>query len=849
MEPLPGTFPPADTEVLLGLAKRGCRTALGTLLARYRRRLSVLVAFRVGRRLREKLDVDDLLQEVSLEAHQQIRRFQGDTKREFLCWLRKVLTTTVSNQVRHYFGTRKRDPRRERSIPLGTEGSWTSDGNLIAPYSSPSQRASRSERATILAEALRGLPASYREVIVLRQIEGESFTEVARRMGRTEDSVRNLWIRALARLRTELEGCHDLGGGWLSRCHRSRGMRTPGSGSDPDSEPGCASSVEALEHYLAALQEGHRPSREAFMAEHPDLSDDLARCLDVLEFIQSAAGGATPGPQSSPSDDALPPDTILGDYRLIREAGRGGMGIVYEAEQVPLARRVALKVLPFVAALDAKLVQRFRIEAQLAAQLNHPHIVPVYAVGSERGFHYYAMRFIEGQSLAAVIRERQRLERPSVEPPSAPRARIFARAVASIGLQAAEALEHAHSLGVLHRDIKPGNLLLDETGSLWVADFGLARLRDDPGPTQTGDLLGTLRYMSPEQVLARRGVVDQRSDVYSLGVSLYEALTLRPAFDGKDQQALLQQVLFDEPTPPRRIDPTIPKALETVILKAMTKEPAGRYATSAEFADDLGRFLADTPVLARPQSVVDRTVKWARRHRTPMMAAATALVLALTVASALLWHERNQTAAALDETRRTLDRESRAMDVIVVGAHTLTMGAMASMTHNMTPAQEQAAQPFLHQALSFYDTVSRIPGDDLHRRETKAKAWFGIGLTRWLLKRPDAEEAYRQSIALYDRLLAEAPSPQLRLQQLASLKFLAIVIHNRRGLDKAEPVFLDLLARERALAASAPSDPSFRTYLTNDLTAWGEMLKAAGRSEEAQRAFQEARGTAASKID
>src|SRR5262249_36614593 len=157
--------------------------------------------------------------------------------------------------------------------------------------------------------------------------------------------------------------------------------------------------------------------------------------------------------------------------------------------------------------------QRFRIEAQAAAQLNHPHIVPVYAVGSDRGFHYYAMRFIEGRSLASVIRQRRGPE-DGIDRPPAPRASLFARAVASIGLQAAEALEHAHSLGVLHRDIKPGNLLLDDTGGLWITDFGLARLRDDPGPTQTGDILGTLRYMSPEQVLARRGVVDQRADVY-----------------------------------------------------------------------------------------------------------------------------------------------------------------------------------------------------------------------------------------------------------------------------------------------------------------------------------------------
>jgi RNA polymerase sigma-70 factor (ECF subfamily) len=206
MEPLTSTIFRANAEVLLRLAKRGSRTALGKLLARYRRHLGPMAEVRVGRRLREKLDVDDLLQEVSLEAHREIGRFQGRTEREFLSWLRQVLATTISNQVRHYFGTRQRDPRRERPISFGPENSRTSDWNLVAPQSSPSQRASRRERAAILAEALSSLPESYREVIVLRQIEELSFPEVARRMGRSEHSVRNLWIRALARLRPELEG-------------------------------------------------------------------------------------------------------------------------------------------------------------------------------------------------------------------------------------------------------------------------------------------------------------------------------------------------------------------------------------------------------------------------------------------------------------------------------------------------------------------------------------------------------------------------------------------------------------------------------------------------------------------
>jgi RNA polymerase sigma-70 factor (ECF subfamily) len=206
MEPLTSTILRVDADALVGLARRGSRAALGKLLGRYRRHLALLAEVRVGRRLREKLDVEDLLQEVALVAHREVGRFHGRTEREFLAWLRQVLAATVSNQVRHYFGTRRRDPRRERPIAPGPDDSRTCDRDLVAPHSSPSQRASRRERAAILAEALRGLPEAYREVIVLRQIEELSFPEVARRMGRTEDSVRNLWIRALARLRPKLEG-------------------------------------------------------------------------------------------------------------------------------------------------------------------------------------------------------------------------------------------------------------------------------------------------------------------------------------------------------------------------------------------------------------------------------------------------------------------------------------------------------------------------------------------------------------------------------------------------------------------------------------------------------------------
>ena len=254
----------------------------------------------------------------------------------------------------------------------------------------------------------------------------------------------------------------------------------------------------------------------------------------------------------------------LGDYRLVRELGRGGMGIVYEAEQVSLGRRVALKVLPFAAALDPPQLRRFQTEAHAAAQLHHTNIVPVFSVGCERGVHYYAMQFIDGRTLAQVILDQQRAEPPGHEPswphsgPSAlgttgDRARF--RLVAELGIQAAEALDHAHRLGIVHRDIKPANLLLDVRGNLWITDFGLARLQDEAGLTMTGDLLGTLRYMSPEQALAHRGTVDHRTDIYSLGVTLYELLTLRPAWRRTDRQELLRRIAQEEPIAPRRLDP------------------------------------------------------------------------------------------------------------------------------------------------------------------------------------------------------------------------------------------------------------------------------------------------------
>jgi serine/threonine protein kinase/WD40 repeat protein/tetratricopeptide (TPR) repeat protein len=358
------------------------------------------------------------------------------------------------------------------------------------------------------------------------------------------------------------------------------------------------------------LNAGESLDVDRVIASHPDLAPDLDVALRDLRGLASTL-------RSTPRE-------AFGDFRLIRELGRGGMGIVYEAEQVSLRRRVALKVLPAAAFADERQVERFRREALAAARLNHRHIVPVFEVGEQDGTHYYAMQLIAGETANQVIGKLGR-QGPG-EPLSAARDRF--RAAAGIALQAAEALAHAHGEGILHRDIKPANLLVDRAGDVWVADFGLAKAEGSERLTETRDIVGTFAYMAPERF---SGWSDPRSDVYSLGLTLYELLAGRPAFADADSTRLMKRVADEEPPRLRKVDPRIPEDYETVVLRATAKEPGHRYQSAVQLAADLKALIEDRPIQARRVSQAERLHRWCRRN--PALAALTtvAAVLALAV--------------------------------------------------------------------------------------------------------------------------------------------------------------------------------------------------------------------------
>ena len=646
--------------------------------------------------------------------------------------------------------------------------------------------------------------------------------------------------------------------------------------------------TSGVDHVLGALideltdrlQAGESVDLEAFARRHPEHEAQVRGLFPALEMMAALGRSAERGGsgQPPPGNDPRLDSGVLGDYRIVREVGRGGMGIVFEAVQVSLGRRVALKILPLAAAIDPRHLQRFQLEAQAAAHLHHPHIVPIFAVGCDRGVHYYAMQFIDGRSLADLVAEVRRgpagppaadfelaadagppepgpaspeptadadahpLPRAGPSGPGTPGSRGVesARAAARLGVQAAEALEHAHSLGVLHRDIKPANLLVESDGHLWVADFGLARFGADTDLTRTGDILGTLRYMSPEQAMARRIVVDHRTDIYSLGATLYELLTSRPAFDGQDRQELLRRIALEDPAPPRQLDPTIPRDLETIVLKALAKEPEGRYSTALELAEDLERFLRDEPIKARRPGPAERAAKWSRRHRAALASATAALVLAMSVASALLWHQVRQTESEKTQARRAYEQNRKILDLVFSRQEQLNMKAMGVITQANNQGLGENGS-YIRMVRDFYQDMINQAGDDPDMAELKARSYHRVGFCRMVLGDvAGAHDSFRRSIALFEGLLARPAAPPTMGWLLAS------VLHDRGTLgriagpkDQPKKQWEDDFGRATALRQEAATrfTPDAETLA---MLAWSQLEWARYLGEDGQPGQAEA---------
>lgn len=511
-----------------------------------------------------------------------------------------------------------------------------------------------------------------------------------------------------------------------------------------------------IAEFSARLRQGESPTVDEYVTRFPDLAEEIKELLPTiadLEHVKSRQERVTGGLAS------LGPLKIeqLGDFQLIREIGRGGMGIVFEAKQESLARTVAIKLLPRQPWQDAKQLEQFKQEAQVAAGLHHTNIVQIYGVGEDEGYHYYAMQLVEGKGLDRLIQWLASLSTNTTDSGSdqigslcrplfgSPRdvrtyTQTYWHGVARVGLQVAEALAYAHDQGIIHRDIKPANLLVDRQGVLWITDFGLAHVAQAAGVTQPGSLAGTLRYLAPEQF---QGQVDAQSDIYALGVTLYELLTLTPAYEASDHTSLIRSITQSEPLRPRQIKSSIPKDLEIIVLKAMMRDPQHRYGAAQDLADDLRNYLQGLPIKARRLAVGERLWLWAKRN--PAVAALTVTVMVCLMAVGVIgWAGYYHTQQALQRESQQL-RQTRIEYERAEANLNLALKAFEGVFSHMAPSATSASSvqgeeapvfesmvsardvAILQNLLGFYQQFAAQNQDASHLQKDIARASYRIG--------------------------------------------------------------------------------------------------------------------------
>lgn len=737
------------------------------------------------------------------------------------------------------------------------------------------------------------------------------------------------------------------------------------------SESRSAAVLELAEEFLDRYRRGQRPSLKEYTDKHPELAAEIREVFPAMALMENIAlvdeslAGDTAGNAQAAAEPRL---KQLGDFRIIREVGHGGMGVVYEAEQVSLGRHVALKILPANMLLDPRQRSRFEREARSAARLHHTNIVPVFGVGEHEGTPYYAMQFIQGLGLDGVMRELRALRagaRPNSETPnsissrgpardltaaamarslmtgrldphprgssmedgsfasgeetvllesganhatattgaaaaqqesdnshSSPsatsvslpgpasdgrgnrnRKQTYWQGVGRIGVQVADALAYAHQQGILHRDIKPSNLLLDTRGTVWVTDFGLAKTDDKQNLTHTGDILGTLRYMPPE---AFEGRSDARGDIYSLGLTLYEMLSFRPAFDEKDRGRLIKQVTTEEIPRLRRLNPEVPLDLETIVHKAIERDPNHRYRTAAELADDLRRFVDDEPIAARRITSTERLTRWCRRN--PWLAGlAASLFFALTLGIiATSWlaahagsvarravfeanranHERErahqarkaeEAARKQAESRRVEAEQQRALaDQNFARARFAVDAFFTKVSENQllsVPGMQSLRSELLRSALSFYEDFIQSRSEDPTLRSGLAAVHLNAArIHTELSDQAAARHDYLAALALYNQLVDSGNSDPETLGGLAECCMgLAQSRPANASATGAKYLALRSLAIREKLLTDHPLDIPLQLDVIRTFTFLGNLELDAGNMREALAAFLRAR--------
>ncbi len=594
--------------------------------------------------------------------------------------------------------------------------------------------------------------------------------------------------------------------------------------------------VEKLaEEFVDRRRRGDSVTIEDYAERFPQWAAQILDVFPTLVVIERLGAETLECEPLSPP--AEPPRLErIGDYRILREVGRGGMGVVYEAEQESLGRRVALKVMLPSALVDARHLARFEREARAAAGLHHTNIVPVFGVGRQDEMHYFVMQLIDGCGLDKVLVELRQLRRQrgrahdnssssltDVSTPGDPADRgvqkpaqtdgrepgrassvnslssatdsaaDYYRGVARLVVQVADALDYANAQGILHRDVKPANLLLDDAGTLWVTDFGLAKATDSDDLTNTGDIVGTLRYMAPERF---ENECTARSDIYGLGLTLYELVTLQPAYDESDRATLIARLIHDDPPSPRKLAADIPRDLETILLKSVARNPAARYATAGQFADDLRRFLDDRPIHARRIGPLERTWRWCRRN--PAMAAMTTSILLLLVAVSVAYLKSR---SALAEARQARAGESQALHQAeqraadAEAAQQLAADAVDEYFTNVSesklidvPGLQPLRRELLISALAYYEQLSEIGGSRpglqrelvlAHERVARINELIGsteVAIDRYLLTLKLLDESHRST----------PNAPEYLRQSARCHRRLGVVLRNEGYLERAE---------------------------------------------------------------